>query len=169
MPARIDLEFTDSGARRLLTHLRDRLADPGPAWEEYATWLRGEFAKQFDSEGDYLGRNPWAPLSPAYAKRKARRYPGAKILQATKRMMRSLTEPGGDNRVRYTDDHFEFGSDVPYLRFHQTGTSKMPARPPVADENELAAGLGRIWMRHLFSEGANLLGDTTESSEGAEL
>jgi hypothetical protein len=37
----------------------------------------------------------------------------------------------------------------------------MPARPPIANENELAAGLGRIWMRHLLE------GSPSESSSKA--
>lgn len=166
--ADIHLTWTDTGVQRRLTHLKAALDDTEPVWKEYAQWLRIEMREQFDTEGIHLGHNPWKPLSEKYKKQKDKRFPGAKILEATKTLLKSLTEPGGKNIARWTRDTFEFGTEVDYFKYHQTGTRRMPARPPFDDFTRLAAGLGRIWQRHMMGE-ASPIGDESASSEASEV
>lgn len=74
------------------------------------------FREQFDTEGG--GR--WAPLTPAYARRKRRLYGDRPILQATGAMMRSFTAPGAPHQIRRVGpSEAFFGSDLERARFHQ--------------------------------------------------
>ncbi len=86
--------------------------------------------KQFDAEGGGPG-GAWSPLSPTYAEWKAKRYPGAPILEATGRLRAALTESMSPFAEReYSDTDFAFGTrNVPYASFHQVGTDRMVARP----------------------------------------
>lgn len=87
---------------------------------------------QFASQGARGEGGSWAPLSPAYAAAKARRFPGRPILEASGRMKGSLTQAGHpDSFRRITRTSYERGTSVPYASAHATGTSRMPARPPV--------------------------------------
>jgi phage gpG-like protein len=46
--------------------------------------------------------------------------------------MESLVTIGGDGNISETSHRgMLFGTDVEYAIFHQEGTSRMPARPPV--------------------------------------
>lgn len=112
------------------------LDDMRPAW----LVIRNDLQKvvwpsQFDKEGGYSGSG-WKMLSAAYAKMKARRFPGTKILERTGKMKKSFTE-GGDGWYQLLQPlSMEVGSNLktPNGRYglamlHQMGTKKMPARP----------------------------------------
>jgi hypothetical protein len=80
-----------------------------------------------------FGPGHWAPLSPEYAAWKARHFPDKGILERTGRLRESVR---WDGRALGQDGYFVpgprsvfFGTDVPYGRFHQDGTKRMPARP----------------------------------------
>lgn len=60
-----------------------RMSDLTPAWTRIRDQFYDEETRVFDAEGGYGGRAKWAPLSPQYAKWKARVAPGAKILHLT--------------------------------------------------------------------------------------
>lgn len=79
------------------------------------------FREQFESEGG----GQWAPLSPAYARRKRRLYGDRPILQATGAMMRSFTVPGAPHQIRQVgpSDAF-FGSDLERAKFHQNARGR---------------------------------------------
>lgn len=100
-------------------------------------------AEQFDTEG----RGGWAPLSPAYARRKRAKYGDRPILVASGRLRASLTTSPDVRRV--DRDSMEVGSTVPYGVFHQRGTKRMPARPPVALPESFRRDAVRIFQRHL--------------------
>ena len=86
-------------------------------------------ANVFSSEGAFEERSRWQDLSPAYARWKARHFPGRKILERTGRMKRSLTVKGGpDNVLEITPSTLSVGTVVPYAIHHQKGTSIMPMR-----------------------------------------
>lgn len=87
----------------------------------------------------------WPALSPAYAKQKAKKYPGRKILVMTGALRDGVSteSPGhvaqtanvGEGRWLLT-----LGAVGPYWwTFHVTGTSKMPARDPIARSPEAMA------------------------------
>jgi phage gpG-like protein len=94
--------------------------------------LEKAVAAQFDAEGDGPSSGPWKPLSQTYAKQKARLFPGKPRLVRTGALRDALTQSSSPfaNRA-YTANEMQYGSqNVPYASFHQTGTERMPARPP---------------------------------------
>ena len=112
------------GTERMITGLEKvehGLTSLRPLWELYGQEFYGQEKRLF-------ALAPWTPLSPAYAKRKAAKYPGKGILRATDRLFHSLTGKGADGNVhRVDDDGAEFGSAVPYGVFHAL------SRPPLAE------------------------------------
>ncbi len=96
------------------------------------TVLEREVGKQFDAEGRGPNAGRWAGLSARYAESKRRRYGFKPILEATGRLKGALTSPGPNARRQYSSREFVFGTQgVRYASFHQTGTGRMPARPPL--------------------------------------
>lgn len=106
-------------------------ADAAPAFEAIADdFLRIE-RRQFGSEGEY-GSGGWAPLSDSYGAWKAIHYPDSPLLQKEGDLVNSLTWAGAPGQVRdITPVSIELGTTVPHGIFHQDGTDRMPARPPV--------------------------------------
>lgn len=51
------------------------------------------------------------------------------LLRRSGRLYNSLTKPGGENISIATKDTFTFGTSVPYARYLEGGTKRMPARP----------------------------------------
>lgn len=92
---------------------------------------------QFAAEGSPA----WEPLSPRYAARKARTYPGMPILQATRRLMLSLTDADAPDAVfDVSPTRLILGTDVetPDGKWnigllHQLGApnANIPARPMI--------------------------------------
>lgn len=104
--------------------------------EYFERYLEPDFEaiqqEQFDSEGARGEAGQWQPLSPAYAAWKAARFPGKPILQGTGRLRDSYVQRAhGEAYRRITPTSLERGSNVPHAGFHATGTSRMPARPPI--------------------------------------
>lgn len=89
-----------------------------------------EVAGQFDAEGRGPNRGRWQPLSPAYAKEKAKLYPGKKILERSGKMREGLTKSSSRFAAReYTGKVLNYGTrGVPYADFHQVGTEEGLAR-----------------------------------------
>ncbi len=140
---RIVLDVTgDVQLDRELLRFADRADDMTPVMGSLADdFLRVE-RQQFSSQGRFSAG--WAPLSPAYAARKSKKYPGAKILHATGDLEASLTRRGARNAVReVTRDSLLVGSTDPKVVYHQRGTENMPRRRPV----ELSAARRRAWVR----------------------
>ena len=72
---------------------------------------------QTDADG-----NPWEPLSGKYAKVKQKKWNGGGILYASGKLSRSIQVYAVDDNSR------AIGTDVPYAKFHQFGTVRMPKR-----------------------------------------
>lgn len=143
MPVRITFSFYgDVQIDRTLAGLEFRGEDASPAWE----WMGDDFtkseARQFRSQGAYASGG-WPPLSPQYARWKARHYPGKTILRRTDELFRSLTVGPA---IRIIEPEFAvFGSEVDYGRYHQEGSGSLPRRRPV----ELTENRRREWVRAL--------------------
>lgn len=88
--------------------------------------------RQFDAEGDGPVSGSWAELSDVYAAWKAKRYPGQPKLVARGDLRDALTQPNSPLGARdWSASSFVFGTrGVEYASFHQTGTARMPPRPP---------------------------------------
>lgn len=88
----------------------------------------------YSQETRHFAAAPWVPLSPVYAKRKAQHSPGKPLLRVTDLMFESFTKAGAAGGVRFPRNlSLELGSRDPKAPFHQLGTSRMPARPPLAE------------------------------------
>lgn len=85
--------------------------------------------EQFATEGAHGEAGGWKPLSPNYAKWKARHFPGAPILVRTGKMKQLLLDKGSGVTVTKQSMIYHPMSD--YAGYHQRGTVKMPARKPV--------------------------------------
>lgn len=124
----IDGQRKFDGAFRVLT---EGLSDFRPVWPEVELQFFRAELEQFNSEGARGGAR-WQPLSARYAKQKAKKYPGAPILVLTGRLKRSLTVIGGADSVRIAEPlSLTLGTRTPYAGYHQQGTKRMPARPPL--------------------------------------
>ena len=119
-----DITKTVAGLQALLARLRDLT----PAWRNLLAYLRQVTAQTFDTQGGRIGQF-WQPLSPAYAKFKAIKWPGQPILRASDRMFRSLTTEGAtDSIAQVSPQALSYGTQTPYAKYHQRGTPKLPRR-----------------------------------------
>jgi hypothetical protein len=99
--------------RYIWPQVRDRAIKP---------WLRAQFAQEGHGE-----HGKWAPLSEKYAVRKEMKWGFKPILEASGKLKRSLL--AASNKGEMTARTFEYGTDVAYGLYHQTGTSRgLPAR-----------------------------------------
>jgi phage gpG-like protein len=90
-------------------------------------------AEQFDSEGAKGASGKWTPLSKAYAKFKAQRFPGETILRATGHMEASLTSSDALDAVFFaSQDEIVLGTKDPKAVAHHRGSGRLPSRPVIS-------------------------------------
>lgn len=114
--------------QRRLRGFAAQLVDLRPFWPTAAKIGRGWIKSQMDSQGAW-GDEPWAPLTPAYAAWKARKYPGKPILWATRALRAKALSP----RRVMGPQFLELIIEDPKAAYHQEGTSRMPARPIIPE------------------------------------
>lgn len=126
----------DSALVRLVT-LQDALFPAEAVLQPAVAVVARAIERNFEEEGR---PTRWKPLTPAYARYKFRRWPGAKILQRTgvlRDSIRVAVEPGRGNTAAIVAS-----TDVPYALVHQFGTTFIPPRPFLVltreDEEEVA-------------------------------
>lgn len=86
------------------------------------------FAHEMTVEGE-----PWAPLKPSTVARKG----NDRILVEHGALIASLVNVGGPHNIHEAMPRGAiFGTSDPKALFHQLGTSRMPARPPVGISEE---------------------------------
>ena len=127
---------------RSFSRFGEGVEDMRPAFRQIMEAFFQIEKKQFASEGRY-GSGGWESLSPTYALWKSRNFPGASILQRTRRMVLSLTGETSDTVKEMSPKNFRIGTKVPYAGYHQTGTSRMPRRPVI----ELTESDKREWIK----------------------
>jgi phage gpG-like protein len=99
-----------------------------PFQQTLAEQHAGQFAGEFDSNLD-----SWAPLKPSTIKRKGH----DRILYETGALRASLVTVGGPGNIHeVTPSTLLFGTSDQKALYHQEGTRKMPARPPVGVSEE---------------------------------
>lgn len=118
------------------------------------TGIADDFEKMseriFASEGSTGGRGQWAPLTQAYAARKAKIAPGKSILRLTDRLWRSLTGRNSADAIRsIKKDELRLGSKVPYGLYHQDARSPRTKRRPIDLAERDKRRWGKIVQRHL--------------------
>ena len=115
-----------------LSRFADEVNDWRPCFKDLLELFKEMEREQFDSEGARSG-DRWAELSDkpegkGYASWKAKHRPGAPILYLTGDLRANLTRPRSDIRKQQMS---LYASKASYWQYHQTGTQKMPARPPI--------------------------------------
>jgi phage gpG-like protein len=155
------LSFTVIGGeavQRGLTALLEQMKDLRPFWRDvFAPKYFGMVQDLFATGGRARGgggkfkSGAWAQLSPKYRIWKQQHYPGQPILvregvlRESVRWSGKALGPGG-----IFDAHPSFvvaGTAIPYGKYHDTGTSRMPARPflPLPDP-AVFAPLMQAWL-----------------------
>jgi phage gpG-like protein len=130
---------------RGIARFADGVADYRPIWPVIEDDFYAQVKDQFRTEGAEGGER-WKPLSEDYARAKELRFPGKPILERTGDLRKSLTLPNDPNAVRVEERKtLTLGSRIPYAIFHQTGTTKMPARPEI----QLTEAFKRTAMHHV--------------------
>lgn len=117
-----EIEGEKQLSRNLLL-LADRIQDWTPAFRETAIDLKSVFESDvFKSEGGAIGEH-WSPLSAAYAYKKAQKYPGKGILEATGRMRSGFM-------MEFKSNYAKVWNDIEYFKYHQSNKprSKLPRR-----------------------------------------
>lgn len=110
-------------------------------YTEPLTLFQAELAKgeqeAFDGQRE-PGGSPWAPLSPVTVAKKGH----STILFEFGDLRASLVAVGGPNNISTVMARGSlFGTEDEKAIFHTTGTSRMPARPPVGTNDEAVDGL----------------------------
>ena len=99
---------------RRLRGIKSEAVNWKPAFNEASKELQEVFSNDvFRTEGRAVGKPRWKPLSPAYAKRKSRLYPGKGILEATGTMRNSF-------KRRFTPEMAAIWNTAEYFRYHQS-------------------------------------------------
>ncbi|WP_397570658.1 phage virion morphogenesis protein [Schlesneria sp. T3-172] len=106
--------------------------DYGPMLEQFQQVIAQGEEVAFRAQST-PGGVPWAPLAESTVRRKGHAY----ILVDTGDLASSLIDVDGPGNINATNSHgLMFGTDVEYAIFHETGTSRMPARPAVGMSDE---------------------------------
>lgn len=129
------ISFEISGAKefdRAFNRVGEHVSDLRPVWEHAEKAFYRLENEQFKSEGAKGRSGKWKELTRPYAERKAIDYPGQPILRRTGRLEKSLTGHTADSVLVKDKLEFGIGTNLFYAAFHQEGTSKMTARPPIS-------------------------------------
>jgi len=156
MPFKLEFKLEPPGdkpLRRAFVVYR-RIEDLTPAWQRMLPAIRNYIDRRIATGGTHHSMPPFAPLSPRYARYKARRYPGAPILVRSGRLRSALTQPDHPDAIAdIQPDRLTFGTRVPYALYHQLGTQRMPARPPIKLSKTLQTELLTILRNYLIEQG----------------
>jgi len=153
------LKFSFAGQDQVLrtfSRWTEGLSDFAPALEDIADDFLKLEATQFATEGK-TGSGGWKALSPDYAAWKATNYPGAKILERDGWLRDSLTVKDAPFQIReITATEAVLGTNVPYGIYHQLGTRKMPARPPIELSESDKTRWGKLVHEWLYAMAKSL-------------
>jgi hypothetical protein len=98
---------------------------------KFKVWWYALRQLDYASAGTATG-DRWERLSDPYRLWKNKHFPSAPLLVLRGPMKDAITSPNAPGSVwRSTPNSLEVGTTVPYAIFHQTGTRRMPARPPI--------------------------------------
>jgi phage gpG-like protein len=137
--------------------LQDAIKDLRPFWKDvfapkYFGIVQDLFATagRARGEGGKFKGGAWPWLSPAYRIWKEAHYPGKPILVRKGHLRESVRwhgAPGPEGIFEATATYAIAGTRIPYGKYHQKGTSKMPARPflPPPDP-KVFAPLMKEWL-----------------------
>jgi len=144
------LSYSIEGEKQLsrkLLILSESIKDWTPAFKETALTLKNVFSNDvFESEGGAVGER-WSPLSKAYAARKAQKYPGKGILEATGTMRKGFM-------TLWRPDMAAVWNEVTYFKYHQSDQprqSNLPRRVVMKLANTQREQVVRIFNTYFQS------------------
>jgi phage gpG-like protein len=147
------LSFDGNGARPVSIMLERWQHNLGDATEAFKAMAFRQVTvvnkRQFREQGS-VETGKWSPLSPPYARFKARVRPGRPLLVFDGDLRTEMTVPGkGVYEIRR--DGFTVGTDISYATYHQNGTPNMPARPLIGDARKSdTRQFGKILQRWII-------------------
>lgn len=143
--ARIQIDVYVIDVTAYLNRLAERLANLRPVLSDIGEQVMIQTKSRIESGGPAPDGSPWSPLSPRYAKRKAKMGAGGlPILVLHGDMLRSI-------HYEATDQQVEIGTDRRYGAAHQFGyeETNLPPRPylglSASDRDEVLSILLR-WL-----------------------
>lgn len=131
------------GAEQLARRLQrwgTAIEDARPAFEQMDTYLQRGEGQIFDSSGAAFGHR-WPQA--ADPERKA----DPRLLVATGALRASLASQTSESQRVITPTELRFGTQVPYGRFHEYGTSRLPARPFIGMPEAISREIVNIMHR----------------------
>jgi phage gpG-like protein len=135
----IRVEVNASAAIRRFGTLVNESRDRRVPNRQLATQLTGWTLRNFQSGGS-LQTPVWAPLKAATAKRKAKLGYSATPLIRTGHYRQSF-------RPFYDNDRAGTGSEVPYSKYHETGTKNLPQRAALPPEQVALSYAMQVYER----------------------
>lgn len=136
--ARISITFDDKDEfNRVFSRLDANFDDLTPIWPDVRDKFWAIEKEQFESEGSKGGSGRWKNLSRRYEQQKIARYgQGKKILEATGELRDALTGPNPGSYYVAGKKEVAIGTTLARGIYHQRGSDKMPARPPISFSDE---------------------------------
>lgn len=130
----VELSITLTGDEKFAMEIREtgkRAENMSPVLRAIGEkWLDWNW-EQFITQGGRASGG-WAPLAASTVESKARQGLNPMILQAHERLIEAMTEPKSYTVINDNFLFWRLDEDVEdYAQYHATGTSKMPARPPL--------------------------------------
>lgn len=149
----LEMEFSVLGEKqfdRAIRGIQDVPKDLSPIWEKISDDFRETEEQQFSNEGAFEGNRKWSDLSPKYAIVKAFRWGSVPILTASGKLRASLSVKGAEGSVNDIQPQgMTVGTSIEYGIYHQTGTSRMPAREPILLSDDQKKRWGTITRTEL--------------------
>ena len=146
------LSFDSAGAAPfslMLERFQHHLGDASRAFETMADYQKSTVnARQFNARGT-AETGKWSPLSRDYGRWKATVRPGRPLLVFDGDLKREMTVRGHGVDV-VTPTSMTVGTDLSYARYHQQGTTRMPARrligAPRKEDTRMMAKILQRWI-----------------------
>jgi len=144
----IEVDVKADDVLELLDDMKDRAGDMRPVFRWAKTQLELANSQNFAANGLPSGK-PWKPLDKDYGAWKSANFPGAGTMVRSGNLFRSLTNLTDSTANTITKTSATFGTSVEYAKFHQYGTTKMPARKIVFTPREFPRELGTEIAKYL--------------------
>lgn len=142
---KISIDFGDLDSTiDYLDNLKKRARDLRPVWPKVLPSLKQYMIDNFTAQG--LPAGGWKPLDKEYGSWKANNYPGAPMLVQRGALFKRISA-GPKLEGGHRTAHFRFGGRI--AKFHQYGTTKMPARPILFAPE--------VWVNELVDEVADYI------------
>lgn len=120
---------------RSFNRVTETIKDFTPIWNAVKREFHDIEAENFQSENVKGASGRWAKLSVSYEKQKLAKRGTfallAGVLRDTDDLYMSLTRDTSNSVYRPEKQSMEIGTSLKYAKYHQNGTDRMPARPPI--------------------------------------